>query len=102
MQREDSYGLLPELIKSGIRIFYFSGDLDAIVPITGTVYWFDKFRTEFGQAVRRSWRPWITKDKLFTNNQNISGMVWELDSMTLATVRGAGHMVPSDKPAEAE
>ncbi len=28
-------------------------------------------------------------------------MVWELDSLTLATVRGAGHMVPTDKPAEA-
>ncbi len=33
--------------------------------------------------------------------QTTAGMVWELDGMTLATVRGAGHMVPSDKPAEA-
>lgn len=73
---DDSYNLLPELIKNGLRIFYFSGDLDGIVPITGTVFWFDKFRTQFGQAVKRSWRPWITKDKDFPNNQNISGMVW--------------------------
>ena len=29
-------------------------------------------------------------------------MVWEFDAITLATVRGAGHMVPTDKPAEAE
>ena len=37
-----------------------------------------------------------------TTNQEISGMVWELSTMTLATVRGAGHKVPTDKPAEAE
>jgi serine carboxypeptidase-like clade 2 len=90
------------MVEAGLRIFYYSGDLDAIVPITGTVFWFDQFRTHSGHAVKRSWRPWITRDKSFKNNQNISGMVWELDSLTLATVRGAGHMVPSDKPAEAE
>ena len=46
-------------------------------------------------AIKKSWRPWVTA------SQNISGMIWELDKMTLATVRGAGHMVPSDKPEEA-
>jgi len=46
-------------------------------------------------SIKHSWRPWVT------GNQNISGMLWELDGMTLATVRGAGHMVPSDKPEEA-
>ena len=102
MERDAPYGLLPELIKAGLRITYYSGDVDAIVPITGTVRWFDEFRGQFGHAVKRSWRPWITKQKNFQNNQNISGMVWELDSITLATVRGAGHMVPTDKPAEAE
>jgi serine carboxypeptidase-like clade II len=73
-------------------VFYFSGDLDAIVPITGTLFWFDKYRKDFGMAIKHSWRPWVT------NSQNISGMLWELNGMTLATVRGAGHMVPSDKP----
>lgn len=46
--------------------------------------------------VKKNWRPWVT------NSQNVSGMVWQLEGMTLATVRGAGHMVPSDKPQEAE
>lgn len=44
--------------------------------------------------IKRSWRPWVADNK----TQEISGMIWELDGMTLATVRGAGHMVPSDKP----
>lgn len=100
MEREGTIGLLPELIKS-LKIFYYTGDLDGIVPITGTVSWFDRFRLEQGRAVKKSWRPWITQSDKFPMNQNISGMVWELDSLTLATVRGAGHMVPSDKPAEA-
>ena len=83
------------MVKAGLKIFYFSGDNDALVPIQGTLYWFNKDRTDYKMAIRRSWRPWVS------NDQNIAGMLWELDGMTLATVRGAGHMVPSDKPAEA-
>lgn len=36
MEREGVMGLLTELTNS-LRIFYYTGDLDAIVPITGTV-----------------------------------------------------------------
>jgi serine carboxypeptidase-like clade 2 len=83
------------LVKAGLKIFYFSGDNDAIVPIQGTLYWFNKYRSDFKMAIKRSWRPWVSKD------QNIAGMLWELDGLTFITVRGAGHMVPSDKPVEA-
>lgn len=79
-------------------MFYFSGDVDAIVPITGTLWWFDKLRTEFKKPIKRHWRPWITPSQ----DKNISGMVWELEGITFASVIGAGHMVPTDKPAEAE
>ena len=83
------------MIKAGLKIFYFTGDQDAIVPITGTLFWVDKYRKDpnSGEAIKKSWRPWVTGD------QNISGMLWQLEKMTLITVRGAGHMVPSDKPA---
>ena len=59
MEREGVIGLLPELTKS-LKVFYYTGDLDAIVPITGTVTWLDRFRIEQGMAVKKSWRPWIT------------------------------------------
>ncbi len=95
MESRTSYFYLPTLIKAGLKVFYFSGDVDAIVPIQGTIYWVDKYRKEYSMNIKRSWRPWVSV------NQNISGMVWELDGMTFATVRGSGHMVPSDKPAEA-
>ncbi len=62
MEREGVAGLLTELTNS-LRIFYYTGDLDAIVPITGTVAWFDRFRIEQGKAVKKSWRPWITQSQ---------------------------------------
>ena len=65
-----SYFYLPNLVKAGLKIFYFTGDQDAIVPITGTLFWFDKYRKEFLMPIKKSWRPWVSV------NQNISGMVW--------------------------
>ena len=74
---------------------YYSGDQDAIVPLEGTMYWFQEYRKQFGAPIKKSWRPWVTA------SQNISGMLWQLEGLTLATVIGAGHMVPTDKPADA-
>lgn len=37
-----TYHIYPELIKNHIRILKFSGDVDGVVPITGTVYWINK------------------------------------------------------------
>jgi uncharacterized protein (DUF111 family) len=33
-------------LKNKIRILKFSGDVDAIVPITGTMFWIDKLQKE--------------------------------------------------------
>jgi serine carboxypeptidase-like clade II len=70
IESKATYETLPILVKAGLKIFYFTGDQDAIVPITGTIYWFDKYRKEKDVAIKRSWRPWVTDD------QNISGMIW--------------------------
>lgn len=35
--------LYPKLLRAGIRVLKFSGDVDAIVPITGTLYWINNF-----------------------------------------------------------
>lgn len=32
----------------------------------------------------------------------MAGMVWKLRGFTFVSVKGAGHMVPSDKPKEAQ
>lgn len=32
----------------------------------------------------------------------MAGMVWKLRGFTFVSVKGAGHMVPTDKPKEAQ
>lgn len=39
-----SYWIYPELIKENIRVWVYSGDVDADVPITGTVRWLKMIR----------------------------------------------------------
>ena len=34
-----SYYLYPKIMKRGVKILKFSGDVDGVVPITGTVAW---------------------------------------------------------------
>lgn len=67
-----TYYTLTNLVKAGLKIIYYSGDNDAIVPIQGTLYWFQKFRADFGAPIKKSWRPWVAPD------QATSGMLWQI------------------------
>lgn len=78
------------LIASGIRFWLYSGDVDAVVPITSTRYSIKMLAL----PVKNSWRPWYI-------NSEVGGYVEEYDGLTLATVRGAGHEVPSYQPERA-
>ena len=83
-------------MKAGLKIFYYSGDVDSMVPIQGTLSWFQRYRRDFGISVKKNWRPWLTPDKQF------AGMIWELEGLTFVSVSGSGHMVPGDKGMAAE
>lgn len=56
MFENSSYWLYPILIKEGLRIWHYSGDVDADVPITGTLKWIDRLREDFGLPVIEPWR----------------------------------------------
>ncbi|KAG6487649.1 hypothetical protein ZIOFF_056240 [Zingiber officinale] len=68
-----------------------SGDFDGVVPITSTRYSLKKLKLK----VKVPWRAWML-------NSEVGGYTVVYDhNLTFATVRGAGHEVPSYQPARA-
>ncbi|XP_062100195.1 serine carboxypeptidase 1-like [Humulus lupulus] len=82
--------IIEQLIAKGIRLWVYSGDIDARVPVTSSRYSINTLKL----PVVNSWRPW------YSNNQ-VGGYVIEYEGLTLITVRGAGHLVPSYQPERA-
>ncbi|XP_058071249.1 serine carboxypeptidase 1-like [Magnolia sinica] len=78
---------MQQLIASGISVWMYSGDMDAVCPVTATRYFINKL----GVNVDTPWRPW------YSNNE-VGGYVEGYEGLTLVTVRGAGHLVPSYQP----
>ncbi|KJE96178.1 hypothetical protein CAOG_08988 [Capsaspora owczarzaki ATCC 30864] len=83
--------LIQTLTKSGIRMLMYTGDHDGIIASLATT---TNVRA-LNLTVVQNWRPWIGSD------QQVAGFVETYNGMTLATVRGAGHMVPYIQPARA-
>ncbi|XP_020113586.1 uncharacterized protein LOC109727809 [Ananas comosus] len=81
---------IKQLTQSGLRVWLYSGDVDDVVPITATRY----SVKDLNLPIKTPWRAWYTK-------YEVGGYVEEYEGLTLATVRGAGHMVPSYQPERA-
>ena len=47
------------------------------------------------------WREWWVPG-LHKDEDQMGGNVWKLRGLTFIQVKGAGHMVPADKPKEAQ
>ncbi|KAL3682548.1 hypothetical protein R1sor_000570 [Riccia sorocarpa] len=75
------------LLNSNLKILIFSGDHDAIVPVTGSRAWI----STLGLKIVEDWKPYYV-------NKQVAGYVTKYDKLTFATVRGAGHMVPYTQP----
>lgn len=77
---------------SSYRALVYNGDVDAACNFLG-----DEWATSsLKRTVVENRRVWLD-----ASNQ-VNGFVKEYDNLTVLTVRGAGHMVPQDKPAVAE
>ncbi|KAL5706189.1 hypothetical protein ACHQM5_024390 [Ranunculus cassubicifolius] len=83
--------LLQELMDMGIRVWVFSGDADGMVPVTSTRYSLNKLKL----PIKTTLYPWIVQGEVGGYT-----MVYKGD-LTFATVRGAGHQVPSYQPIRA-
>ncbi|KAF9622654.1 hypothetical protein IFM89_032575 [Coptis chinensis] len=66
------------------------GDTDGRVPVTSSRYSINTFQL----PIETAWHPWYT-------NREVGGYVEAYKGLVLATVRGAGHTVPSYQPERA-
>ncbi|KAK4481655.1 hypothetical protein RD792_012562 [Penstemon davidsonii] len=79
-----------ELIHAELRIWIFSGDTDAVIPVTSTRYSIDSLKL----PTTSPWRAWY-------DDGQVGGWTQEYEGLTFVTVRGAGHEVPLHKPKQA-
>jgi serine carboxypeptidase-like clade 2 len=75
------------MAQPNLRMLVFSGDVDAIVPVTGTRKWL----ASLDMPITEAWRPW-------TVNGQVGGYFTQYEHLAFTTVRGAGHMVPYTQP----
>ncbi|KAK1156289.1 lysosomal protective protein-like [Acipenser oxyrinchus oxyrinchus] len=76
------------------RVLVYNGDVDMACNFLGDE-WFVESLQQQVQVKRRTW--------LYSNgeNQQVGGFVKEFSNIAFLTVKGAGHMVPTDKPIAA-
>ncbi|KAH7655146.1 Peptidase S10 serine carboxypeptidase protein [Dioscorea alata] len=79
-----------KLIKAGLRIWIYSGDADGRVPVIGSRYCVESLDL----SLQTQWQSWY-------HNHQVGGRFVEYQGLTMVTVRGAGHLVPLNKPSEA-
>ncbi|XP_078170709.1 serine carboxypeptidase II-3-like [Carex rostrata] len=80
--------ILTELLSKGIRVWVYSGDVDGRVPVTSTRYSLNELQL----PVKIPWGAWYLNNEVGGYSTTYEG------NLTLVTVRGAGHEVPSYQP----
>ncbi|KAF7072890.1 hypothetical protein CFC21_077967 [Triticum aestivum] len=79
------------LIEHHLPVWLYSGDFDSVCPFIATSYTIK----DLGLDVTEQWRPWMVKDETGGFVQGYTG------GLVFATVRAAGHAVPSYQPEAA-
>ncbi|XP_047439631.1 lysosomal protective protein [Mugil cephalus] len=76
------------------RVLIYNGDVDMACNFMGDEWFVESLQ----QHVEVQRRPWLYDD---VDGRQVGGFVKEFDNIAFLTVKGSGHMVPSDKPAAA-
>ncbi|KAM6979844.1 lysosomal protective protein-like [Aplochiton taeniatus] len=76
------------------RVLVYNGDVDMACNFMGDEWFVESLQQEV-QVKRRPW-TYSTGD-----GQQVGGFVKEFSNLAFLTVKGSGHMVPSDKPVAA-
>ncbi|KAL3812246.1 hypothetical protein ACJIZ3_013514 [Penstemon smallii] len=86
------FSILPiyrKLIKGGLKIWMYSGDADGRVPVIGSRYCIEALAL----PLKTPWTSWF-------HEHQVAGRIVEYEGLTFVTVRGAGHLVPLNKPTQ--
>ncbi|VFQ72515.1 unnamed protein product [Cuscuta campestris] len=83
------FPIYKRLFKTGLRILLYSGDIDAVVPVTGTRYSINAMNL----TVVNPWHPWQD------GTQEVGGYKVGYEGLTFATVRGAERSSTSTVPS---
>jgi cathepsin A (carboxypeptidase C) len=79
-----------DVLDNGVRILYYNGDTDLACNFLGD----QRFVDALGRPLVQARRKWMVEGQ-------IAGFVEEYKDIVFTTVRGAGHMVPQDRPVQA-
>nr|KAF6471044.1 cathepsin A [Molossus molossus] len=77
------------------RILLYNGDVDMACNFLGDEWFVDSLN----QKVEVQRRPWLVN--YGDSGEQIAGFVKEFSHIAFLTIKGAGHMVPTDKPQAA-
>ncbi|XP_051142790.1 serine carboxypeptidase 1-like [Andrographis paniculata] len=88
--QSDVLPTIKNIMASGTRVWLYSGDIDANVPVTSTRYAINSLKL----PVEAAWDAWY-------HDNEVGGYVVVYKGLTFVTVRGAGHLVPSYQPERA-
>lgn len=84
-----------QVIKAGKRILVYNGDVDMACNFLGDEWFVEALK----QPVVAGRQPWYYNDT--QGEKQVGGFIKKFKQITLTTIRGAGHMVPQDKPVPA-
>ncbi|XP_069031826.1 lysosomal protective protein [Embiotoca jacksoni] len=76
------------------RVLVYNGDVDMACNFLGDEWFVESLQ----QQVEVQRRPWLYDD---VDGRQVGGFVKEFDNIAFLTVKGSGHMVPTDKPVAA-
>ncbi|XP_068312932.1 serine carboxypeptidase-like 45 isoform X2 [Pyrus communis] len=84
--------VLGDLVKSGIRVLIYSGDQDSVIPLTSTRTLVSGLAKDLGLQTNVPYRVWFEEKQVAGWTQVYS------DTLSYATIRGAGHEAPISQP----
>lgn len=93
-QSIDMKPYLTEILDHGVQLWIYSGDLDSVIPLTGTRTIVNQLAAKMRLTKTDPYRAWYSKGQ-------VGGWTVSWGNLTYATVRGAGHMVPMMQPSRA-